>query len=61
MLSNLGQNLKICEKIISKNKQWMGSWVEAWMGGGKSCFKDCLQQLKSKEAYVFSKWLKPGR
>jgi hypothetical protein len=31
----------------------MDGWVDEWMGGSKSCFKDCLQQSKSApEAYI---------
>ena len=25
---------------------WMDGWMVGWMGGGKSWFKDCLQQSK---------------
>ena len=33
-----------CDPIYSKQKP-MGEWVVGWrVNGGKSCFKDCLQQ-----------------
>jgi hypothetical protein len=32
---------------------WMGGWVGGWMGGCKSHFKDCLQQSKIVDFYIF--------
>ena len=32
--------------LQKKSSERVGRWMERWVGGGKSCFKDCLQQSK---------------
>ena len=41
----MAEKLNICNPKV-KIQRWVDVWVNGWVGGGKSRFKDCLQQSK---------------
>ena len=45
-MKNRGQLMAKKLIYILVIKKHVPGWVGGWMDGGKSCFKDCLQQSK---------------